>query len=363
MRPDKRLAGSGLAVTGVVAAVLGFAVPAQAVETVKLTYITGYPPAASWVDAFINHYVPDVDKTLAAGGKYKIEWNLAHSGQVVKPRGELEAIQTGLGDIGHIVTAFHLDRMPHYGISYYTPFVTTDMRLVGKTVSAMEAKFPQFQQGWAKLGQYSLAATTPVDDYQVISKVPIATLADMKGMKISAAGPNLIWVTSIGATGITSALTDWYQHLNTGISEAVIGWSEAMGNFKLCEPAKYMLDADTTAVQAHTVNVNLDSWKRLPADVQAALKGSTTMLQEHSARLVEEGAVRGQKNCAEQQGLKITKMDPAERLKWAAALPSVGKNWAADMEKQGIPGKEFLTFYMDAMRAANQPIARHWDRE
>ncbi|MGE0255108.1 MAG: C4-dicarboxylate TRAP transporter substrate-binding protein [Alphaproteobacteria bacterium] len=363
MQVARRLAGSGLAAAGFVAAVIGFGASAQAAETVKIGFVSGYPPAASWIDSFINHYVPAVDKKLAETGKYKIEWNLAHSGQVVKPRGELEAVQTGLADMGIVVTAFHLDRMPHYGISYYTPFVTTDMLLVGKTVSAMETKFPQFQQGWAKLGQTSIVSTTPVDDYQVISKVPITKLEDMKGMKISAAGPNLIWVTSVGATGITSALTDWYQHLNTGISEAVIGWSEAMGNFKLCEPAKYMLDADITAVQAHTLNVNLDFWKTVPEEVKQAILGATPVHQQNSARLVAEGAVRGQKNCTEQLGLKISRLSPEDRQKWADALPPVGKNWAADLEKQGIPGKEFLTFYMDAMRAANQPIARHWDRD
>ena len=56
-------------------------------------------------------------------------------------------------------------------------------------------------------------------------------------------------------------------------------------------------------------------------------------------------------------------MSAAERLDWAKKMPNIAKDWAASLEKKGIPGNAILTSYMDAMRAANQPILRQWDKE
>ena len=67
--------------------------------------------------------------------------------------------------------------------------------------------------------------------------------------------------------------------------------------------------------------------------------------------------------CTKEFGAQFMKLSEAERSQWANALPSLGKEWAAQRNKAGEPGTEILKTYMDAMRAANQPIARNWDRE
>ncbi|HEX6322013.1 MAG TPA: hypothetical protein VFZ84_24340, partial [Burkholderiales bacterium] len=91
------------AVTGaLLAAACG---PAAAQQTINLTAIDGYPPRALWIREFVGFYIPEVDKRLAASGKYRIRWNQAWGGQIVKPQGVLEGLQKGLGDIGIVTTA------------------------------------------------------------------------------------------------------------------------------------------------------------------------------------------------------------------------------------------------------------------
>jgi TRAP-type C4-dicarboxylate transport system substrate-binding protein len=340
-----------------------FTVPASAAETIKLTAISGYPPAASWVKAMIEAFIPAVDAELAKSGKYKIDWNEAFSGQVVKPRGELEGIETGLGDLGIVVTAFHTDKLPLYKLSYVTPFVSTDLGLIVKTVDAMQAKFPAWDAAWAKFNQVSIVNTGGVDNYMLLSSKPIKTLADMNGKKLGAAGPNLPWVTAAGAAGVSTNLADAYNSLSTGIYEGGLFWAEAAGGFKLCEPAPYFLDASIGGVQSHNISVNKDVWEGLPEEVRAAMKASTAAHQARATSLVVDGAAKGIETCKSAYKSEVTKMSGADRTKWAMALDNAAKPWAADLEKSGVPGKAVLSAYMDAMRAANQPIERHWDRE
>jgi len=76
------------AVAGV--ALAAACLPAIAQTTINLTAIDGYPPRALWIKEFINFYIPEVDKRLAKDNKYRIRWNQAWGGQIVKPQGVLE---------------------------------------------------------------------------------------------------------------------------------------------------------------------------------------------------------------------------------------------------------------------------------
>lgn len=354
---------SALAIAAAVTATVAVTVPATAQEAINLTAISGYPPPATWAGSMIDAFMPAVDAQLAKTGNYKINWNKAISGQIVKPRGELEGVETGLGDLGVIVTAFHADKVPLYDVSFKTPFVSTDLELISATTNKMVATFPDYKKTWATFNQVDLAATGAVDNYMLWSDVKITTLDQIKGKKVGAAGPNLPWVTAIGAAGVQTNLADAYNSLNTGIYEAMIVWRQAAGAFKLCEPAPFALDAPLGGVNGFSLNFNKDVWDGLPDEVKKAMQDSAPAWVAENVKRVNEGASSGLARCKAEFGTELTTLSAEDRLKWANALPPLGKQWAEARDKAGQPGTEILKAWMDTMRAANQPIARHWDRD
>lgn len=336
---------------------------AHAQKSINVTFISGLPPVTTVVGAAIQTFAPTIDKTLAKTGKYKINWNLAHSGQVVKARGELEGIESGLGDVGIVVTAFHADKAPLYEISYKTPFTTQNLDLVARTVKRLQDQFPEFQAGWKRFNQMNLHPTGTVENYVIISAKPIKTLEDIKGRKIGAAGPNLPWVLALGAAGVQTNVGGAYNSLSTGIFDNMLAWKQAMGAFKLCEPAPYMIDPQLGAVQTGGLNVNLDFFGGLPAEVRAAFVSAAETWHADNVKRVTKGAAKGLGRCKKQFNAKTSMMSAEDRAKWAKMMPNFAKKWAADLDKKKLPGTKVLTTYMDTMRAANQPILRHWDRE
>ena len=90
------LAGAAAAVC-----VMGTSSATLAQKTLSLTAVDGYPARALQVKTFINFFIPEVDKRLAKTGEYKIRWNKAFSGQIVKVRHVMTGMQKGLG--GHWV--------------------------------------------------------------------------------------------------------------------------------------------------------------------------------------------------------------------------------------------------------------------
>lgn len=354
---------------GAIALAAGFAMTAllptaaSAQENIKLTFITGFPIFSTFVSAFVEGYAPAVDATLAKTGNYKIEWNMAHSGQIVKPRGELEGVELGLGDLGDVTTPFHLDRVPLYRLAYVTPFTTKDPAVLTDVHATLQNKFPQFDQSWRVLNQLQVGMTTVVDNYLLISSTPMKKLSDIRGKKIGAAGPNLPWVTPIGAAGVQADLVTAYNSLTTGIYSGMIIWMQVSGAFKLCEPAPYALDAGLGAASIHSLNINLDTWDALPDEVKQALKNSGGAWNKMQIDRLVGGTAAMRQRCEKDFGMQYTRMDPQERLNWAMSMPNLAKQWAKSMNDKGLPGSQILSMYMDEMRAAKQPLARHWDRE
>jgi TRAP-type C4-dicarboxylate transport system substrate-binding protein len=107
----------------------------------------------------------------------------------------------------------------------------------------------------------------------------------------------------------------------------------------------------------------MDVWKGLPDEVKTAMKAAAPAHQAAATKAVVDGAAKGIERCKAEYGTVVTKLSATDRTKWAMKLDNAAKSWAESLEKQGIPGKAILADYMDTMRAANQPIERHWDRE
>lgn len=352
---------TAFAIAAAATATVAFSVPATAQQTINLTAISGYPPAATWIGALIDAYLPAVDAELAKTGKFKINWNKGISGQIVKPRGELEGVESGLGDLGVIVTAFHADKVPLYDVAFKTPFTTKDLGLVIATTAKMEAQFPAYGKTWATFNQVPLGPGGAVDNYMLWSKTQIKSLADIKGRKVGAAGPNLPWVIAAGAAGVQTNLAEAYNSLSTGIYDNMIVWRQAAGAFKLCEPAPFVIDADLGAVNGFSLNVNKDVWDGLPDEVKRALRAGIPAWQKEQVKRVNEGAESGLERCKKDFGTVYTRMSDSEIKQWANLLPPLGKEWAAARDKKGEPGTAILKAWMDEMRAKKQLVARDWD--
>jgi|TARA_B110000263_G_scaffold102967_1_gene90058 TRAP-type C4-dicarboxylate transport system substrate-binding protein len=354
----KSLVINGLAVA---AATVAFTMPASATKTLNLTGISGYPPAATWIGAFVDVYMPSVNAELAKTGNYTINWNKGVSGTIVKPRGELDGIGSGLGDLGVVVTAFHADKVPLYDVAFKTPFTTMDLGLAVATTGKMESMFDAYGKTWDSFNQVNLGPSGAVDNYMLWSKTKITKLSDIKGRKVGAAGPNLPWVIAAGAAGVQTNLADAYNSLSTGIYDAMIVWRQAAGAFKLCEPAPFVIDASLGAVNGFSLNVNKDVWAGLPGEVKNALKAAIPAWQKESVGRVNKGAAGGLARCKKDFGTEYTKMSDSDIKAWSAMLPPLARNWAAAQDKKGLPGTPILKAWMDEMRAKNQPVMRDWD--
>jgi TRAP-type C4-dicarboxylate transport system substrate-binding protein len=331
-------------------------------EEIPLIAIDSYAPTALWTLVFIDYFIPEVDRRLAETGNYRIKWNRAFGGSIAKTRGVLDALQYDLADIGIVTTPYHADKVPFYNLPYVTPLVSADIGLVARTMSELVDRYPVLAEEWSDYRQVYLTTAGQIDTYQVLTNYPVSTLEDFRGRKIAGVGPNLRFLTGLDASPVNSGISDWYNNLATGLVDGIIGWAEGTIAYRLYEVAPYLIDVRLGAVTSKVISVNERTWARLPDEVQSVLKESAAAYRDELAREADRRSARSTIEFRKQGGTIVT-LDEEQRKLWAHGMPNIAKEWADAMEARGLPGHAILQDYMEIMRANDQPIVRHWDRE
>ena len=338
------------------------ATPGLATDTIRLTTVSGYPATADWVSQFEATFVPEVNARLATTGNYTIDWVYGWGGAIVNPRGEFNAIEAGLADIGVVQTVFHPDRLRAFDIAYATPFVTTDIELITRVVNDLVAQFPQMTNGFSDNGQVLLTTLAAVDNYQILLNADYTGTESLRGLRISGAVMNLRYIEAVGATGVSAGLADYYNGVSSGIYDGVIAWATAAQAFRLYEAASTYVTVDFGGVNSMALSINENVWNGLPEEVQVALTESAEVYRHNLARYAMDRAANAVAAMVA-DGANVVDVSEADRTTWAAALPNLAQEWAAEVEATGVPGGEMLDAYIAAMVAAGQPVLRDWSAE
>ncbi|SDE64336.1 C4-dicarboxylate TRAP transporter substrate-binding protein [Ruegeria marina] len=348
--------------SGLIAAALAtcIALPVMAQEKISAVVIDGYPARALWVREFTDFFIPEVDKRLAETGNYQMEWQENYGGSIVKPRGVLEGIQLGLGDIGIVTTIFHSSKLPSQGIAGSTPFVSSDARAVAKAVDEIAREFPAMNNEFEAQNQVYLATGVVLDTYQIFCSSEVSSVADLEGKKIAGAGLNLRYLEGIkDAAGVRGGLTDFYNMVQTGLVDCAMLWPEAAATFKIAEVAPYMLQADLGAVNTKTVTVNAGYWSGLPDEVKDVLRAVAIDYRNHVASIAMDIAAASKAAYIEAGGT-IVEVSAEDRAVWANSMPNIAQEWAETLNANGEQGTEMLSAYLAKLADAGFSGVRDW---
>jgi len=351
--------------TAACAAALALMVNAGAVNAapkeIKMTAISGHPPAIAVVKYLKNYFIPEVDRRLAASGKYKIKWTQAYAGTVAKVPAVFEAIQQGIADMGHVFMGVETAKMPMEAITYVTPFGTGDLAKQLDIVQQLHDVIPEMNAAYDKHNQV-LIALAGVDSYHIFAKFPVKTMADLKGKKLGIPGSAANWLKNTGAKAVRGNLTTYYNSLKTGVYDGIVVFGSGALPFKFHEVAPNLVTTNVGAMFSAVLSVNKDKWASLPQDVRTIFRD----VGREYTRIVGEDRVKAGKKTqivVKKAGGKIIELSDAERTKWANSLPNLGKQWAAALDKKGLPGTKILKTYMGLARNAGVKFARDWDKE
>lgn len=357
------------ALFGLVAAAGFMALPGTllAQESIKLTVASSHPTVVPWVGMIKTHFMARTDEILAKSGHYKIDWTEAFGGQIYQANATLSSVEEGITDIGWVFSFLEPAQLPLSQVSTNTPFSTTNVPVLLEVMQNLLETNAAFRKEWES-HNLKVLGLTATDLYDIYTKKPLTGIDDIKGMKLSAPGVLGNWLRGTGANAVDGALTTFYTNVQTGVSDGVLSLALGALPIKLYEVAPYINRFDAAAAFSGAIAINKDSWDGLPAEVQdAMIEAGKYYTKSHGEDMVNghEAALQKMVALGANQDPKVTivPMPAAERQKWVAKLPNLAGEWAAPLEAKGIPAKQFLKDYMEALRARGEQPIRAWDQE
>jgi TRAP-type C4-dicarboxylate transport system substrate-binding protein len=196
--------------------------------------------------------------------------NMVYDGEGVPATEVLAATKSGLIEMGAPYMALHAGELPA-GV--------VELGLPGGPRQFLDLVALFNESGWADTlreayaayGVHWLSVYYQPATY-MLTKKPINSLADLKGLKIRAVGAYGKTMKQLGMSPVTMAFAETYTSLATGVIDATCGSNLIdFRDGKWYEPAKYLYPQILTGAQTAPIIVNPAAWEKLSPDLQSIL--------------------------------------------------------------------------------------------
>lgn len=344
------------------AVALSFALPSFAeAATYKIKIGAGHVPAGLWVATIRDFYIPRVTERLAKETKHSIEWTQAWGGSVCKIGECLEAVEAGLLDMADVHVPTEPAKLMAHNVFYFAPFGSPDPRVAAKIAAQLYETVPALKKVLEDRYNQVFVGTGVVGNYGLVTNFEWNTVAELKGRKIAAIGPNFPWLQGTGAVPVQSNLNEAYTSMQTGVYEGWVMLAEPIVSFKLNEVSKQYVDMDFGAINTPLLTMNKDSFRDLAPEVQKIILEVGKEFNERMGQVTwerQEASVAKLK----EQGVKVRQADMATKQTWAKSLNNIPKQRFDELNKANMPGEVVYT-YIKALKATGHVFPRDWEAE
>ncbi len=307
---------------GILLGAATLAAAAQVQAQTKWDMPTGYP-AGNFHTENIAQFAADIDQ--ATSGKLKIT---VHAGGSLFKANEIKrAVQGGQAQIGEVLISNFSNEDPLYGVDTI-PFLATSYadarKLWAVSKAATEARLAK--QGMKVL--YGVAWPPQ----GIFSAKPIASAADLKGVKWRAYNPNTSRIAElVGAQPVTIQAAELSQALATGAVSAFMTSGATGVDSKVWEQIKYFYDTQAW-LPKNLVIVSQKAFDALDKPAQEAVLKAAAAAEERGWKTSEEKTKIYLETLAK-NGMKVE--PPSAALK--ADMQKVGETMIADWLKSAGP--------------------------
>jgi TRAP-type transport system periplasmic protein len=310
---------------------LGALVAAGAVAQTKWDLPSGYA-ATNFHTVNLAEFAADVDK--ATNGKLKIT---VHSNASLFKAPEIKrAVQGGQAQIGEVLISNFANEWPLFGADAI-PFLADSY---DESVKLWAVQKPVFEKKLAEQGMVPLYSV-PWPPQGVYSKKPLASAADLKGVKWRAYNPATSRIAElVGAQPVTVQAAEVSQAFATGVAESMMSSGSTGWDAKLHEHVKYWYDTQAW-LPRNLIVVNKAALDALDAPTKQALMKAAA---DAEARGLAASKKANTESLDKLKGGGMNILPPPAAL--AADMKKVGetllKEW---LEKAGPEGKQLIDAY------------------
>lgn len=285
-------------------------------KPVKLRVATLYGPD-NWFTIPMKNFTDKIE--ARTNGKVKFEY--FYAGSLVPAKDLAKALGSGVYDFGFILGSYEpaTYKVDQWQGQLATPY---DSNIVRETVNAAVAgyqwtsQFEAHDKEMKSTGVFPIISSlTITGPFGILCKQDNSSLQSLTGKRMRVAGET--WAKeaqNLGATPVSLPITEVYQAFTTGVIDCWMGATQDAGALGFFDHGKFYNFAGLAAYSQATYGFNMDTWKKLPADVKDIIWDETPGYVTGILQSVLNAQVTTAK-ATMQQGVKYVVPDPAMQKK------------------------------------------------
>jgi TRAP-type C4-dicarboxylate transport system substrate-binding protein len=302
-----------------------------AAEAIQLNY-ANFPPAPTFPCVQMERWKTEVEKRT--NGKVAVK--TFPGGTLLDAKNMMDGVIAGTADIGCLCMAYQPGR---FMITNATslPLNIPDSLVGSLVLWDLYQKYNP--EAFSKVKVLTMFTTAPSN---IMSTVAIRNLDELKGVPLRASGGAAQILKYWGANPVGMPMPETPEALQKGVVKGLFSSLEVMKDFKFAELCGYITVTDAV-VYPFAVVMNMDSWNKLPPDVQKVFDDMALeqckWTGEYMDGHVKESVAWSKKN----HNVEVITLSADEKAKWDKLLEPITSQWIEDAKSKGVPGDAIVT--------------------
>jgi TRAP-type C4-dicarboxylate transport system substrate-binding protein len=287
----------------------------------------------------LHDWAAEMEKKTNGGWKIKL-----HYGNVLAPPKEnYDGIKAGMFEAAGICAAYTPGKNPLHTVGEL-PFIAPNETVNIVRMMGEMWKHPAFKKELSKWNAVPLLPSA-LPQYHLMGNKPVRTVKDLDGARIRIGGEIAKVLKEFGAVPTLVPAPEVYEAVSRGTIDLVgFPWTYSYGSYKTYEVSKYVSLPMSLGTMSCFYIANKDAWDALPEEYK-------NYHMEWYNKAPDVWAARykmaDDKWIPEfKKKLEFIEFPSSERDKIVTKAEAVYDKWVKAREKEGLPGKEILNYYL-----------------
>lgn len=297
---------------------------------ITLTY-ANFPPATTFPCIQMERWAKEVEKRT--NGKVKVQ--TFPGGTLLPAKNIFDGVITGTADIGNFAMSYQPGRFP-LSEAIDLPIGFKSARTASLALFDLIEKYKPKE--FEKVKVLTLFTCPPAD---IMSKTPIKTVADLKGMELRASGTGAVILKRLGATPVGMPQSEAPEAIQKGVVKGNVSSMEILKDFNFAAYLPYATEANLFVV-SFAVVMNKDKWNSLPADVKKVFDDLSREQADWTGTYVDNHVKESLKWSKEKYNHQLISFSAKDQAEVRRLTKPMIDEYVKKVTALGMPGEQIM---------------------
>lgn len=296
---------------------------------ITLTY-ANFPPASTFPCVQMERWKAEVEKRTEG----KVEIKTFPGGSLLDAKDMMDGVIAGQADIGCLCMAYQPGRFAVTN-ALALPLGIKDAKIGSKMLWELYNKYNPAEFEQVKV--LTMFTTAPSN---IMSRKPVRTLEDIKGMSLRASGGAGEILQAWGANMVGMPMSATPEALQKGVVHGLFSSLEVMKDFSYAELCKYVTMTDTS-IYPFAVVMNKQKFDSLPDDVKKVFEDLAAEQMAWTGEYMDNHVAEAIAFSKEKYQVEFIELSDEQKAEWNKLLEPIIAKWIED-NKAKIPAEQIV---------------------